>query len=415
MLEVRWSLAIAAVVALTLAGPWPALAAQPQLVVLKFTGDGFGKAIVTSATSAAESAALEVSAGRYKVVTRDMLAAVVGEQKLLQCEEAARCELDLGVGLGTGYMLAGSFLRIGAKAEVTVKLYDVHKLDLLAQLKESSVRDEDLLDRIGPLVERVLRKGLGDHEPVGEAKPTPNAATFVTPQEVSPPTPPPTPVLRTEAASSVPPGMVQLAGGTFSRTEPGRQATVSVRPFLLDITSVTVAKYKTCVKAGMCTAAGSGADCNWGKADRADHPVNCVDWNQARAYCAAAGKRLPTEDEREWAARGAEQGTTYPWGNDEPTDQVCWDGTGNNRKARGFKTTCPVGSYPAGDSPQGLKDLAGNVLEWTSSTYLFPDKRVVRGGCWDLVVEGGLAAAARVGFFPTSRGSSTGFRCARTP
>jgi hypothetical protein len=104
MLRAHATLAIAAL----LAFPFATSAAQPQLVVLRFTGDGFAKPIIDSATSAAESAALEVSAGRYKVVTRDMLAAVVGEEKLLKCEEQARCELDLGVGLGTGFISRAS-------------------------------------------------------------------------------------------------------------------------------------------------------------------------------------------------------------------------------------------------------------------------------------------------------------------
>jgi hypothetical protein len=157
MIRARATLAAAVLVAF----PVLATAAQPQLVVLKFSGKGFTDAAIDSATSAAESAALRVSGGRFKIVTRDMLAAIVGEAKLMKCEEAARCELDLGVGLGTGYMLSGSLRKVGTRLELAVKLYDVRKLDLLAQDSESAAREDELVGRVGPLVERVMRTGLG--------------------------------------------------------------------------------------------------------------------------------------------------------------------------------------------------------------------------------------------------------------
>jgi formylglycine-generating enzyme required for sulfatase activity len=205
--------------------------------------------------------------------------------------------------------------------------------------------------------------------------------------------------------------MVRLPGGTFKMGSRGDN--VTVQPFLLDVTAVTLAAYESCVKAGKCTAPGNGGYCNGGKADRVNHPVNCVDWNQATAYCEWAKKRLPTGEEQEWAARGAERGTAYPWGNEEPSNQLCWSGAGSDRNARGFEGTCAVGSYPRGDSPQGLKDLAGNVWEWSSSTQ--GGVRMTRGGGW----AGGnpelVSAAARYGLDPAFRGDFLGFRCAKNP
>jgi formylglycine-generating enzyme required for sulfatase activity len=424
MPEIRWSLGVASATALALVGLAPALAHadQPQLVVLRITGKSASSDVLDSATEREAAAALRISAGRFKVVTRDMLAAVVGEEKLLKCEAEARCELDLGVGLGTGYMLAGSIRKIGARAELTMKLYDVRKLDLLAQEKESAGNEEELLDRVEPLVERLTRTGLGLGGPA-VAQP-PSSRTSPNPKSVS--------AERKAAAVTTKPGetmqvavMVRLPGGTYTMGE--TKKTVTVQPFLLDVTPVTVAAYEACVKAGKCSAPGDGGYCNWGKSDRASHPVNCVDWDQATAYCAWAGKRLPAEEEREWAARGAEQGTKYPWGNDGPADQLCWNGGAVRRSARDLGT-CEVGSFPAGDSPQGLKDLAGNVWEWTSTETLegrrataqrsasdWDPSLVMRGGSWYNGYSWSFPAANRSMQRRSYRNDYLGFRCAGTP
>jgi iron(II)-dependent oxidoreductase len=92
-----------------------------------------------------------------------------------------------------------------------------------------------------------------------------------------------------------------------------------------------------------------------------DHPVNEVSWNGAREYCAWRGARLPTEAEWEAAARGAE-GRIYPWGAEVPSQVRAVFGRRSNQ-------TEAVGKRPAGATPQGVHDLAGNVAEWTSTLY----------------------------------------------
>ena len=121
---------------------------------------------------------------------------------------------------------------------------------------------------------------------------------------------------------------------------------------------------------------------------REDHPVTQVSARDAAAFCAFYGLRLPTEQEWEFAARGA-GGRRYPWGNDAPEE-------GGRRRANfgtvpccapdaadGYERTAPVGVYPSGASPFGMLDMAGNVWEWTSSRFPGrPSEVVLRGGGW---------------------------------
>src|SRR5262249_5576826 len=128
---------------------------------------------------------------------------------------------------------------------------------------------------------------------------------------------------------------------------------VTVQPFALDKTEVTVTAYRACVDAGRCTAPYPGDGCNWSQPEQLTHPINCVDFSQAQAYCKAHGKRLPSEEEWEYAARGT-QGQKWPWGNQPPSNQLCWNGAGNAAGKGRRASTCPVGSFPADARPFGV-------------------------------------------------------------
>ncbi|GAB4570382.1 MAG: hypothetical protein Kow0047_23980 [Anaerolineae bacterium] len=155
--------------------------------------------------------------------------------------------------------------------------------------------------------------------------------------------------------------------------------------FWIMLTEVTNAQYARCVEAGACTPPDNG---RWKDPQYADHPVTDVTWFQANEYARWVGARLPTEAEWEKAARGID-GRRYPWGDE-------WDDRKANTSEGGLGRTTPVGSYPAGASPYGVLDMAGNVWEWTSSLYEpypyraddgrenpeMPGRRVVRGGSW---------------------------------
>lgn len=176
-----------------------------------------------------------------------------------------------------------------------------------------------------------------------------------------------------EAKVECPEGMAALPAGKFeSRRYDQRGADISVEAFCLDRTEVSVADYEACAEAGQCDEPlDVRSECNWLYDDeppfsRKNHPVNCVSAAEAEAYCEAQGKRLPSVDEFEWAQRGGPAGTTYPWGDDASDHRLC-PTENKNPDGMDIPTTCPTGSCPAGDSPQGISDLAGGVSEWTST------------------------------------------------
>jgi formylglycine-generating enzyme required for sulfatase activity len=140
---------------------------------------------------------------------------------------------------------------------------------------------------------------------------------------------------------------------------------------------------------------------------REDHPVVLVSWNDAERYCAWRGalrgekRRLPTADEFEKAARGAD-GLAYPWGNAFEPDKL-------NSAIGGPRDTTPVGSYAGGASTYGVLDMAGNVLQWTA-TAAGEGEMIVKGSAWNGA--GGMGRGASVDQRPRgARDVLVGFRC----
>jgi len=227
---------------------------------------------------------------------------------------------------------------------------------------------------------------------------------------------------------SCPPDTALIQAGTFEMgdadpstpyAQPPHRVTLT-RAFCLDLTEVTVAAFRACVGHG-CTEPGTAEDCN-SLTSRESHPINCVNWHQARAYCHFVGGELPTEAQWEFAARGTD-GRRYPWGNEEPAAQLCSD-----RNGTPGRSTCPVASFPS--TLHGLFDMEGNVQEWTLDGFTgYTADDVVdplsplmnlgytrRGmGNWRISHPILVRAATRFGGEERSSSPLSGFRCVRPP
>ena len=276
----------------------------------------------------------------------------------------------------------------------------------------------------------------------------PGTPSTVTPSTVTPPTVTPPTVTPPTAG---PDGTVLIPAGTFQMGSNNADAdadeqpvhTVHLDAFYMDVYEVTNAQFKAFLDANpgvlQDLALNDLSDDNWGlnlfhwtgtdyPAGTADHPVTFVNWYAAALYARWAGKRLPTEAEWEYAARGGLAGKKYPWGDTLTAGDANYD--------ENVGDTAPVGQYAA--NGYGLYDMAGNVAEWcldeydanfyaesdnkqnpfASSESITNDDRVVhsdrvlRGGGWDYTVQE-LRVAYRQNLTPLGAGRSAGFRCVR--
>jgi len=209
--------------------------------------------------------------------------------------------------------------------------------------------------------------------------------------------------------------MLHIAAGSFvmgsergdADEKPRRKVVLAA--FEIDRTEVTQQAYKRCVVAGICRAPVA-------MQARGDQlPVSGVSWSSASRYCAWLKKRLPTEAEWERAARGND-GRIFPWGaglDCRKANFGNFDGDGPCGHVSPGRPVA-VGSYPAGQSPSGAHDMAGNVWEWVADRYpRTVDYRVVRGGsCCSYFAMPTTSNRYRL---PKDHSApDVGFRCARS-
>jgi eukaryotic-like serine/threonine-protein kinase len=270
------------------------------------------------------------------------------------------------------------------------------------------------------------------------------------------------------ATLSCPSGMVLIPAGQFFmgselKDAPANQKpshNVSLGAFCIDLYEVTAKQYRECSDVGKCRRATPEVDwpsitaadkktysalCTIADPQKAEHPINCLNWDMASTYCKSNDKRLPTEAEWEYATRGPD-GRVYPWGDDPPTAQhlngcgtECLAWARQNKVAPqfpgalyeaddGFPTTAPVGQFPAGRSRFGPYDVVGNVWEWVAdwqADYREGDqkdptgpasgeKRVIRGGAWNGSFPEWLHPSFRYAQDPKAQSHGVGFRCSKT-
>jgi serine/threonine-protein kinase len=227
-------------------------------------------------------------------------------------------------------------------------------------------------------------------------------------------------LMKSDNKPTPPQGMAYVSGGEFMMgsdkgdeyEKPAHK--VTVKPFFMDIYEVTCEDYKKFID-----ATGHRAPPDWNKGNfpkgAARKPVTSVNWDDAVAYAKWAKKRLPTEEEWEFAARGTD-GRIYPWGNE-------WkDGMANADKVNSGMVD--VGIYK-GQSPFGIYDMIGNAWEWTSSDVkAYPkgttpalesdDQKIIRGGYWGSTAGKGKATASFRGWYGArseDNYQNTSFRC----
>ena len=196
---------------------------------------------------------------------------------------------------------------------------------------------------------------------------------------------------------------------------------VQLDAFYMDVREVTVGQFREFVnQSGYKYGGDWDVVAEYSPGD--EYPMICVDWNGATAYAEWAGKRLPTEAEWEYAARGGLVGKRYSWEDDESLarDYANYDGTDGKDK---WEYCSPIGSFAA--NGYGLYDMVGNVYEWCQDWYgdyysdspaknpPGPDNgsgRVLRGGAWSSG-KSRLRVAGRSNGNPYARGRGHGFRC----
>ncbi len=320
--------------------------------------------------------------GLYRVLSHSSMMAIIKANKFpYPCHELL-CFSSLGKLLGADQILAGHFQRRQGKMEITLRLMDVKKVEIIntAYRETPTLSEVELLGKWGrDLIYETFKI---DPEEIKKRRKEEQQ-----------------PRVKTEKEQEIPPeikykhpGMIYIPAGETrvgsSNGDPSERPphTVKVDAFYIGKYEVRNAEYLEFVE-----ATGHRTPFHWkdGKIPNGldNHPVTWVSYEDAEAYCKWKNARLPTEAEWEMAAHGPTS-QVYPWGDRfSPKHANTWEA--------GRGETAPVGVFEMGKSPFGVMDMAGNVFEWVADFFKpYPgsteklndyDKflRVLRGGSWN--------------------------------
>jgi len=389
---------------------------KPRIAVLPFVDtnkqareEGYGEALSGMLSTKLINDAV------FRVVERSEIERIMKEQAF-QLSGAVNAETAKQIGelYAVDFLLFGTMAKFGSLIETDIRLVDTETGEAILAANASAPSETAARNMVQDLARKVENRYRQKLRPV---TPLP-----VPPQRPASTTPPATPPPAIQPGSTE--GMVFIPGGQFVMGSEDSRAqwnekpahTVYVDAFYMDATEVTRRQYQQFLEA---TGRRKPHYWNDSRFNKPDMPVVGVTWEDATAYAAWAGKRLPTEAEWEFAARGGLVGQKFPWGNASAQGKA-WFG-----KPAQTGTPTTVGSFePNG---YGLFDMAGNVAEWCADWYrddAYRDAvannptgpgrtslKVVRGGSWyeDSYY---LRCSARKSMGPTSYSSSVGFRCA---
>jgi formylglycine-generating enzyme required for sulfatase activity len=328
-----------------------------RIAVEPFTD--LGGSITPAGRFLAGELSVELLSHGIQVIDQNQLVAHLQKRKLAQFSTLARADLEaIGKELGLDGVIAGSVVESAAHVRLTTRLIAIRTGILVAAAKAT-------MPRTGLLAELL-----------------------------QPPAEPPQPAMKPEEPpaqsdeTQQPEGMVLIPAGPFIYGEGEQQRTITLPAFWFDVYEVTNARYAEVRVIDV-------------EPLKDQYPVTNVSWYQARQFCLAKGKRLPTEQEWEKAARGTD-GRLYPWGNTYEPNFV------NAENRVGAATS--IGRFEEGRSPYGLYDMAGNVMEWTGSGD--DQAKVFRGGSWAASPQD-VRVTSRSSTAPGFPLTDLGFRCAK--
>ena len=352
----------------------------PKLVVLelKVNGKAIALDVAMTLTGMIRQRTVKAIGNRGKLLSKDKVFEILKQAGKSADKCTGECEVQTARELGAEYAVTGEVNPLGNKAVVVLEIKRSRDGVTVAS-ERLKAPPAELDEKLDATVDALVAQWLGslDEPTAAKAAEKPGIEPNVGAGGKLPP------------RGDVSPGMVLIPAGTFwmgcnaakdsscqDNEKPQHKVTLSA--YYMDLTETTVGQYKACVDAGVCTAPSA--------AQPADHatypglrnnPVNNVTWTQAQQYCQwrGVGFDLPTEAQWEMAARGSceKNGSaaddagcaaamrTYPWG-----EAVA---SASYAVMTGSWATAAVGSKPAGDSPYGLHDMAGNVWEWSRDWY----------------------------------------------